>query len=144
MALSLGPEWEFQVAIVTALKASADIAALLGNDDGTQRIYEVVPDDPTFPYVILGECQNVPDRAECIEGADLYADLHVWDRPANGSFETSKTVASTILAVVIADDLVMNQNRVVDCYADSRRHMRDPDGVTLHSVLTLKALTEPV
>lgn len=138
MAVELGPDREFQVAIVTALKASDDIKTLLGDPP---RLYQDVPESPVFPYVAFGEGQNVPDRADCIEGAVCYADLHIWSE-ASG-FQECMSIGATILAVVMAADLTMTQNRAVDCYSNGIRMLRDPDGVTKHGVLTLKALTEP-
>lgn len=139
MAVSLSPDWEFQVAIIAALNASADIKTLIGDPP---RIYETVQPNAKFPYISLGECQSVPDRAECIEAAEVYADLHIWSR--TGTFEECKSIAATALAVITAADLSMTQNRAVDCYSDGVKTMRDPDGLTRHGVLTVKGLIDPI
>lgn len=138
MAVSLGPDQEFQSAIVTALNASADIKTLIGDPP---RIYETVPTGAKFPYLALGESQNVPDLADCIDAATVYADLHIWS--VDSGFAECQSIAATALAVITAATLTMTQNRCVDCMSNGIRYLRDPDGITRHAVLTIKGLVDP-
>jgi hypothetical protein len=39
--------------------------------------------------------------------------------------------------------LALTENRLLEIERAGARYLRDPDGKTLHGILTLKALTEP-
>lgn len=61
---------ELQVAIVNALKADPDVAALVGI-----RIFDVVPAKDgkitaEFPYISFGPVQDLPEDADCIEASE--------------------------------------------------------------------------
>jgi len=51
------PSLELQAAIVTALKATGALPSVVGG-----RVYASAPPNATFPYIILGDCQVLPDK----------------------------------------------------------------------------------
>lgn len=138
--MSDGPDLELQGAIVAKLKADGALQALIGNPI---RLYQDVPtpNTLTFPYVTIGEGQNVPDQVQCIDGSEIFVDLHVWSR-ATG-FPECKRIAAAIEAALNDADLTLDSNRCVVILRDGARYLRDQDLVTKHAVITLRALTEP-
>lgn len=141
MTVSLGPDLELQIAIVTALKASADLKTLLGDPI---RLYQDVPDDAAFPYITIGPGQTLPDLAECIDGSEVFPAIHIWSR-ANGWSEAKK-IAATIWAVLGVATFTMTQNRCLlferDGLGDQQGEM--VDGITKHIISHYRALCEPI
>lgn len=139
MTVQNGPDLELQIAIVAALKASTDVQTLVGNP---ARINPEQTEKWPGSYIVIGEGQNVPDPAECIEGSEIYLDIHVWSR-ADTSFADAKRIAATVLHVITNASLTLTQHKLVLIEDGGRQHLRDPDGVSMHVVLTVRALTEP-
>ena len=131
-----------QVALYAALTASAGVAALIGPDAVTNlpRIYDRPPDSPVFPYATIADAHVVDDWAEGIEGSEIYCDVHVWSR-AVGHVEAKK-ICSAVRAAM-CQLLQPNGHRVVVFEYGGTRHLTDPDGVTAHSIVTVRYSTEP-
>lgn len=139
MTSKLGPSLEMQAAITATLGADAAVKALLG---ATPRINP--PQSTTWPgsYIEIGGGQEIPDLAECIDGTEVYFDIHIWSR-VDRSFADAKKIAATIWDCLTNANLTLSENRLLLIERQNQQHMRDSDGVTLHVVLTLRALTEP-
>lgn len=137
MAISIGPSLELQGAFVAALTASADVKSLIG-----PRINPAQTTAWPGSYITIGEGQDVPDLAECIDGSELFTDIHIWSR-ADKSFADAKKIAATIWNCLSSAPLALSENRLLLLERGNTNYMRDPDGVTLHIVLTVRALTEP-
>src|SRR4051812_241898 len=95
--MSGGPDLELQAAIVAALNADATLQGLVGNPP---RIYQQAPGDGawTLAYVTIGEAQNVPDLAECIDGSEIFVTLHVFSR--GKGYEEAKRIVAAIEAAL--------------------------------------------
>jgi hypothetical protein len=128
---------EIQKAIVALLATSAQLKALIGDPP---RIFDSVPHDPTFPYVTMGDAQELVDSADQIEGQELFLDLHVWSR-AKGKVE-AKQIAALLRGLLIDPNFAFAQGAFVFGEVTDVRHLTDPDGLTAHTVLTFQALTE--
>lgn len=139
MTSKLGPSLELQGAIVTALTADAAVKALIGTPP---RINPAQSPTWTGSYIVIGEGQDVPDLAECIDGSELFSDIHIWSRK-DSSFADAKKIAATIWDCLVNATLPLSENRLIVFERSSTNYLRDPDGVSLHIVLTLRALTEP-
>jgi hypothetical protein len=128
--VSEGPDLALQGAIVAKLKADMALQSLIGN-----------PPSWTLAYVTIGEGQNVPDQVQCIDGSEIFLDVHVWSR-ATG-FGECKRIAAVIESALNNTDLTLDDNRCVEIERDGARYLRDQDLVTKHGVITFRALTEP-
>lgn len=128
-----------QVALVTALKASAEVAALVG-----ARIYDRVPTGATFPYVTVPDIQIVEDGAEGIVADELFLDLHVWDRDAAGvGTMRLKAIAGALRRTLDGATLALGQHHVlVDLAYQGQRDAGSDDPLTRHLVVSFRALTE--
>lgn len=142
MTAILGPDWELQTAIVAALKASADLQSLLGSP---MRIYQKVPANPVFPYLTIGESQDIPDRAACVDGHEIFPPIHVWSRPASGTYQEAKQIAANIWTCLRDATLTMSENRCVIFERDSLGDQvgEETDAVTKHVICHYRALMEP-
>lgn len=95
------------------------------------------------PSIIIGEGQAVDEGDIARTRLRVYLDLHVWiEEP---STETGKRVAGAIRAVI--RDLPRASGdgfHLADCRVSNARFLRDPDGETSHSVITIEALVQEV
>lgn len=128
-----------QVAALAALRADSALLALIGNDP--DRIFEMVSSSQTHPFVTLGDRQNVPDLAECIDGADVFLTFHAWSRSADTA--EASAIAAAMDAVLHNANLTLTGNRCLHILRDGSRLLIDPDGITIHAVATYRARVEP-
>ena len=127
-----------QKAIVARLRSDAGVEAIV--DD---RIYDNVPPDPAFPYLSLGPEQSLPDRASCgYDGSDITLQIDAWSRQPG--FAEAKRAAEAVRRALIDAPLELDGHRLVDIALESISTVRDPDGLTSHAVVTMRALTEPI
>lgn len=131
---------ELQVAIVNALKASADLVALVGG-----RIYDRVPMESgkvtaDFPYVSFGPTQDIPEDADCIEASELVIQLDAWSR--DPGFMEGRKIAKAIKAALDEQSLPLADNALVYFEFDGRRDLRALDGLTTQIVSTFRAGVE--
>ena len=129
------PELELQKAIVDRLKADTAVAALVNG-----RIYDSVPQAATFPYVSLGPCQTIDIRAECIAGLEIFQQLDAWSRGVG--YPEVKKIADAVRAALDDAPLALPTNGLVFIECEDSNTSRDPDGLTSHSRLNVRASVE--
>lgn len=129
------PSLELQGALVTALKADPNVSALIAD-----RVYDRAPEGAVFPFVQIGLFQTLEDGAECINGTEVFADLHVWSRSV-GQVE-AKRIASEIHSLFHDSDLTLASFTVVDFRHRTTRLMSNDDGETTHAVVTFRLLID--
>lgn len=130
------PSLELQSAIVAALKANPAVAALVAG-----RVYDEVPSGATKPYVTLGQPQVLPDRADCIDGADVNFPIHGW--AAGPQSVIVKRLGKAIAAALDNASLSLSGHRAVLVEVDQIEYLDDPDALTKHAVVSIRVLTEP-
>lgn len=126
------PSLELQIAMVEALK---DCAAAVGS-----RVYDVPPAKPAFPYIQVGDIQVLPDKADCIDGLEVYPLVHIWSREVG--FTQAKTIGKAVVAKLDDQALSVVGYAVVVFELNRVDYMRDPDGLTQHGAITFRALIQ--
>lgn len=115
------------------LKLRADVVAV------DSRVFDRTDADVVFPYVELGEFQTLDDGAACIDAVEIFATLHVWSR-AVGQVEC-KTIAGEVRNALHEADLDLGPAfQFLEIAHRETRHLKDPDGLTSHAVLTFRSL----
>lgn len=132
-----------QGAIRAALGGSSELAALVG-----ARIYDRVPNAPTFPYVTIGEGTSAEDGAECVDGEEVAVYINAWSRGTDsggfGMVEARK-IAGAIKAALHEQDVSIDEDvHLVDLRFRDASFRLDPDGETRRAILQYVALVEPV
>lgn len=134
----IDPSWPLQQAILAALKEDGALPSVVG-----QRVYDAVPQNALNPYVSMGDCQVLPDKSGCIDGAECYPIIDVWST-YNG-YKEAKEIAAAIVAKL--DDrpevLTVSGFDVIVFELDTYQPLRDPDGITRRVSLTFHALLSP-
>jgi Protein of unknown function (DUF3168) len=129
------PSLELQAAVVTALKANAGVVAVVGS-----RVYDNVPPSATFPYISLGDSQVLPDKADCIDGTEIFFNLDGWSRDTR--FPECKTISKAVVAALDDQPLTVTGYTAVVFELDNINYLRDPDGITRHVALSFRALVQ--
>ncbi len=137
----MSPELELQGLIVPRLKADATLASIIGD-----RVYDHVPRSPTgevtagFPFVAISRWQEIPDDADCIDGAVIDITIDAWSR-AVGIVEVHRISAAVKKSLDDAD-VSLSENALVSIEHIGTRTMPDPDGLTSHAVIEFRATVE--
>lgn len=128
------PSLELQEAIISALKGN--IGAAVGD-----KIFDEPPVNPTFPYVTLGACQILPDKADCIDGVIAYPIIDVWSQ--DSGFSETKTIAKAITDLLDDQPMDLPSFSVIVFEVETVHYLRDPDGLSRHAAITFHSLIQP-
>lgn len=136
----IDPSLPLQKAVFDALTAEA------ADDFG---VYDRVPTDAagrvqkaTFPYAHIGEDHILSEADQCHDASSAFATVHVWSR-AVGKVEAKQIMARVcraLDAILAIEGFGIVTHQVVD----GPRHMTDLDGLTSHSVVTIRYRMAPV
>lgn len=116
------------------------LAAALAGPPVSGRIFDRAPPGATFPYVTLGAVQALNDEADCVDGMESFTDIHVWSEEVG--YDQTKRIADLIRSTLHHADLTLTDHALVEMTHRQTRYMRDPDGLTSHAVVEIRALTE--
>jgi hypothetical protein len=125
--------WMLQKAIFKALNDGLDVP-----------VYDSVPGNPAFPYVTIGDDVS-SDRSSKVESNQEFAcTIHVWSRQ-RGRWETKQLIDAV-------DELLHDQTLaieevgspgaapyvVTDVWRDGSQTFVDPDGLTMHGIVSYR------
>jgi hypothetical protein len=119
-----------------ALKASSDLAALLGG----VRIYDRPPEPAGFPFITLGQSALRDWSASSEDGADQRLTVHVWS-----PFGGKKHMQDIIKAVrtSLSDwPLAAGRERITLNHEFSEARL-DPEGDSFHGIIRYRATAAP-
>jgi hypothetical protein len=131
--------------VIGSALQKAIYAALAGNSPAIAggRVYDRVPAGATFPYITIGNDQVLDDGDSCGDGWEVFADVHLWSRPASGSKAEVKDLAAQVEGAINTMSLAVAGFNVLISSFESLRFERDPDGVTEHGILTMRYILQP-
>lgn len=121
------PSLALQAAIVLLLKNSNGVLTLVSS-----RVYDSVPANPTFPYIALGDGQELGDDSECADGSEVFFQIHAWSRAPG--FPESKSIASAIRTAMKTQITLTGYSVIVTQYQQTQ-FLKDPDGLTRHAMV---------
>jgi hypothetical protein len=129
------PSLELQAAIVSRLKGNAGVTAVV-----SQRVYDEVPANPTFPYISIGDNQVLPDKADCIDGTEVFWQLDGWARDPH--FPTCKQISKAVIAAMDDLPLTISSYANIVCELNTVNYLHDPDGITRHVAINFRFLIQ--
>lgn len=128
-----------KAAIRTALLANSSLSTALKG----QKIIDLAPSSHATPFISL-ETQSMDFSTSTEDGQEIVVDVNVWHQPSSQTPETAtardimaevrKTLHNASLSMESPFILVLI--RVTNMLGP----YRDPDGMTLHGVVTVRAL----
>ena len=131
------PSLPLQKALVAKLTADPTITSMAG-----ARVYDAVPMNATRPYVSFGPFQLLPEHGDCLDGGEAFIQLDAW---CNGPDTVECKRLGTAIATCLDEAaLTLDDNRLVLLEIEQTQYLRDPDGITAHCVVSLRALTDPI
>lgn len=128
------PSFELQKAIVDTLKAASP--TIVGG-----RVLDNVPPNTVFPYISIGPCQVLPDKADCIDGVNVYPQIDVWSQAVG--FPEVKAITKQVLAALDEVELEVDGFNTVVFQYESVNYLRDSDGQTSHAAITFFGILTP-
>jgi hypothetical protein len=129
------PALALQKAIHAALLADAAVGALVGD-----RIYDAAPRDAAFPYVAYGAARAGDWSTGTEAGAEHRVLIHLWSRE-RGKRECL-AIAEAVAAALHDQVLTLDGHALVNLRVEATDVARDPDGITWHGVMRVRAVTE--
>lgn len=127
-----------QQSIFSTLGAHPGIVALLGG----ARIYDQVPQPATYPYVSFGQSMIRDADTSTESGDEHMLTLHIWSR-AEGRMETHELIEA-VRSALHQQTLTLSGHRLVNLRHEFSEARREPDGDTIHGLVRLRAVTEPI
>jgi len=124
-----------QSAVHGALVGDAGVAALVG-----ARVFDHVPADAVFPYLVIGETSGVPFDDKVKSGMVQALGVHTWSR-ARGATEAKEIMAAVAAALHRAGLTVAGHELAWIRFTESELKLED-DGLTRHGVQTFEVATQ--
>jgi len=128
-------EWELQVEIYDAIRNDATVQGLIGS---TARVYDHVPQDPTFPYVTIGEGTTIDESTFAKNGFEHTLEIHSWSR-YRGRKEVSD-IMSAVHGALHEVTLTPATFVHVGIVFEFSQSLLEPDGLTRHGVQRFRAI----
>jgi hypothetical protein len=128
--------WALQSAVFAALTADATLQSLIDT-----RLYDAVPLNPTFPYVVLGDGKETNADTATEEGSEHQFNVTVWSQ--GGGHQESKSIANAVRFRLNNATLSLDGHALVDLRFQDCEYARESDGQTYSATLSFRAVTEP-
>lgn len=129
-----------QKAIVAALKADAAVKALVGAV--TPRVFDEPNVGAEKPYISFGFSDVLTEMADEYEGSDASIQVDGWTAPPGK--EAIKRLGRAIRSTLHDKALALDENqRLVSLTVEQIRYLVEPDSLTQHVAVTVRARTEP-
>ncbi|APE43411.1 hypothetical protein BOO69_08270 [Sulfitobacter alexandrii] len=128
------PANELQAAIYQILRADSAVSALVG--DG---VFDRVPkagDVP--PYITFGPSDEIEADMLCITSAEHSLQIDVWSE-RQGGFKECKEITYAVKKALHEVEIDLPTHALVQIRVVRRLHLREPDGITSHGVVTVEA-----
>lgn len=124
--------------LVSTLKADAGVTALIGD-----RVYDLPPPDPAFPYATVDVVDAVEDFiSECAVDWEVNAQVHIWSRQPG--YVEARRIAAACDAALAERHPTFIGFRMGWFGRVGQSWSRDPDGLTSHGELNYRAHYGPL
>jgi hypothetical protein len=131
--MAVGVSAVLQAKIFQLLTSNAPVSDLVGG-----RIYDNVPDSPTYPYIHIGEDDLSDWGAHDVDGFECEITIHTWSQ-AKGKKE-SKTIQDRIYELLHNGNLGIQGQKTIVLRQSFQNTMLDPDGATYHGINRFKLI----
>jgi hypothetical protein len=126
-----------QQAVLGALAASAEVQALLGS---TPQLYDHVPPNAAFPYVVYGPVHVVPYDTKTDIGFEQVVTLNIWSRYRGG--KETRDIFQAVYDTLHRAALSVAGQVFLSSEFHSADFSLDADGLTYHAAARFSILTQ--
>jgi hypothetical protein len=107
------------------------------------QIFDGVPLKAVKPYLSFGPSDMLPDVADCLEGGEITLQIDGWAQGPD-TVQAKRLGAAVSRSLHWAEMPLDEEQRLLVMQVEQVQYLRDPDGITAHAVITVRALTEPI
>ena len=126
-----------QQAVTSALSSSTAVQAVLS---ATPRLYDHVPPNAVFPYVVFGPTHVVPYDTKTEAGFEQIIALNIWSRYRGG--KETRDIFEAIYETLHRANLTVTGQVFLSCEFHSADFSLDGDGLTYHAAARYSILTQ--
>lgn len=131
------PSEDLQKAVLEALLADAEVAAVVGD-----RVRDGRPLAGDAAQITFGPSDYTPDDMDCIAARVETIQLDCWVRDSTKRLHPARALADKVKAALHGADLALDTHALANLRVVGVRAMMDPDGLTSHGIVTVEALVE--
>jgi hypothetical protein len=128
--------WALQQAVYATLIASSEVQAVVGT-----RVYDMVPREAVFPYLVVGDDDESNADTKTEQGSEHALTVTAWSRA--GGREEVKLAAEAVRSALDGAALALSGHVLIDIRYLSAQFLRESDGQTFRAVIKFRAVTEP-
>tara|TARA_R100001163_G_C4928974_1_gene105760 strand:- start:102 stop:509 length:408 start_codon:yes stop_codon:yes gene_type:complete len=126
--------FDLQTILYSTLNGDSTLDGIVGNN----KIFDNVPQDTTYPYVVLGNITALNRGTKTLDGNDYVLDIDVWStyrgkKEISEAMERIYELLHDTTYSVSGADMVVSQVRNTITLVEN-------DGITRHGVLTLSVI----
>lgn len=110
------------------------------SDELSTPVYDDVPRNAAFPYVVVGEDTHVPFDTDDSLGSESTVTIHVWSR-YRGKKE-AKQIQGEIYDALTRQELTVKDHDLITIEFEYSDVVLDPDAITRHGVQRFRAIVE--
>lgn len=125
--------WELQKAIFTALDGN-----VTGIDSASVSVYDDVPENTAYPYVILGEETSANSGTKSLDAIEHTLTLHVWSQ-YRGRREI-KEIMQSVYSLLHNTAITVTGASLVNIRQEFNNTLMENDGITRHGVMRFRAV----
>tara|TARA_R110001632_G_scaffold185945_1_gene306282 strand:+ start:551 stop:958 length:408 start_codon:yes stop_codon:yes gene_type:complete len=130
--VSIG-QFALQQAVYSTLSSDNELTSTLG-----AGVYDDVPQGSSFPFVQLGDDGATDYSTVDLVGSETTVNIHVWSQ-GHGSKET-KDIMDRIHTLLHDASISVTGYNLINNRFEFSDVLRDPDGITRHGVMRLRAV----
>jgi len=126
--------FDVQSAIYTILNGDSTLDAIVGNN----KIFDNVPQDTAYPYVVIGNINVINTGTKTLDGNEYNLDIDVWSE-YRGKKEISDAM-ERIYELLHDTTYSVSGANFVNSQVRSTITLVENDGITRHAVLSLSVI----
>ena len=108
------------------------------NEHVEYPVYDYVPEESKFPYVVLGRVYSTPERTKTTDGERIEATIDVWSR-SKGKKETISIIKN--IEAALSEDLTVEGAFLLDQKVNSREVLEEVSSL-YHGTITFELLLD--
>ena len=126
--------FDLQSAIYSILNGDATLDGIIGNN----KIFDNVPQDTAYPYVVIGNINVINTGTKTLDGNEYNVDIDIWSE-YRGKKEISDAM-ERIYELLHDTTYSVSGANFVNSQVRSTITLVENDGITRHAVLSLSVI----
>lgn len=125
--------WDLQKAVFSELDGS-----VTGMGGASVSVYDDVPEDVTYPYIILGEETAVNNGSVTLDGVEHTLTIHAWSQ-YRGRREI-KEIMESVYSLLHNTAITVSGASLVNIRQEFTTTLTENDGITRHGVMRFRVV----